>query len=228
MPPVQPRPTMTTSTSFSLVATSFSPSAHVRDADGVDRVFLVAILLDVLIVHRDPPGEADHLPARLVAVAAVDRVREHALHDVLVPRREENARGRPVFERDLAGPQTLEKFLALALADLVEALAVSLDAERIGRGDARAVELGGSERELVALARHALLPGALHVEAGAPPPPPRGGAGGGGGGGRPGAPGGGGGPPDPVGGHRVPRNPPPWGSHSQLSGAVPPLRPSTR
>src|SRR5258706_5861026 len=173
MPPVQPRPTMTTSTSFSLVATFFSPSAHVRDADGVDRVFLVAILLDILVVHGDHPGEADHLPARLVAVAAVDRVREHALHDVLVDRREENARGRAVFERHLAGLQSEQEFLALAFADLVEALAVGLHAERIGRGDARAVKLGGSERELVTLARHALLPRALHVKAGAPSPPPR-------------------------------------------------------
>src|SRR5712691_377302 len=107
MPPVQPSPTMTTSTSFSLVVMSPS-SAHVRDADGVDRVFLVAVLLDVLIVHRDHSGEADHLPARLVAVAAVDRVGEHALHDVLVHRREENARGRSVFERHLAGAQSQE------------------------------------------------------------------------------------------------------------------------
>src|SRR5882762_4908569 len=158
MPPVQPRPTMTTSTSFSLVVMPLSPSAHVRDAYRVDRVFLVAILLDVLVVHCDHPRETDHLPARLVAVAAVDRVREHALHDVLVDRREENARGRPVFERHLAGLQAEQEFLALVLADLVEALAVSLDAERIGRGDARAVKLGGSERELVTLARHALLP----------------------------------------------------------------------
>src|SRR6267378_3374908 len=53
MPPVQPSPTMTTSTSFSLVVMSSSLSAHVRDADGVDRVFLVAVLLDVLVVDRD-------------------------------------------------------------------------------------------------------------------------------------------------------------------------------
>src|SRR5207244_10723195 len=97
-------------------------------------------LLDVLIVHRDHAGEADQLPARLVAVAAVDRVGEHALHDVLVQRGEENARGRPVFESDLAGPETQEKLLALALADLVEALAVGLAAERAGGGHARAVQ----------------------------------------------------------------------------------------
>src|SRR5216684_4556673 len=117
MPPVQPSPAMTTSTSFSLVAMSFPPSTHVRDAHGVDRVFLVAILLDILVVHGDDPGEADHLPTRLVAVAAVDRVREHALHDVLVHRREENARGRPVFERHLAGSQSQEELLALARSD---------------------------------------------------------------------------------------------------------------
>src|SRR6266702_4092880 len=96
-----PPRTRTTSTSFSLVVMSFSLSAHVRDADGVDRVLLVAILLDVLIVHRDHAGEADQLPARLVAIAAVDRVGEHALHDVLVQRGEENARGRPVSKATL-------------------------------------------------------------------------------------------------------------------------------
>src|SRR5713101_8570147 len=113
IPPVQPRPTRTTSTSFSLVVMSFSPSAHVRDADRIDRVFLVAKLLDVLIVHRDHPGEADQLPARLVAVAAVDRVGEHALHDVLVQRGKKDARRRPVFESQLAGSQAQEEFLAL-------------------------------------------------------------------------------------------------------------------
>src|SRR2546427_1857434 len=151
-------------------------------------------------MHGDHAGESAHLPARLVAVAAVDRVREHALHDVLVQRREENARGRPVFEHHLGGPQTQEKFLALALADLVEALAVGLDAERVGGGDAGAVQLGGGERELVALARHALLPRALHVEAGAPAPTPRRRAIGIRGVSAPGTPGGGLGPPAPWGG----------------------------
>src|SRR5262245_37732679 len=99
MPPVQPSPTMTTSTSFSLVAmfvpccvdacpvrktashfSGHARSAQVRNAKDVSGVLLAAILLDVLAVHRDHAGEADHLPARLVAVAAVDRVGEHALH----------------------------------------------------------------------------------------------------------------------------------------------------
>src|ERR1041385_1927813 len=77
MPPVQPRPTTTTSTSFSFVAMPPS-SAQVRDAEDVGGVFFAAILLDVIAVHRDGARKADQLPARLVAVAAVDRVGEHA------------------------------------------------------------------------------------------------------------------------------------------------------
>src|SRR5450756_1728968 len=134
MPPVQPRPTMTTSTSFSLVAMSSSVSAHVRDAEGIDRVFPVAKLLDVLIMHGDHSGEADQLPARLVPVAAVHRVREHAFHDVLIQRGKEHSRRRPVFESHLAGLEIKQKLLALALGDLVETLAEGLDAERIGGG----------------------------------------------------------------------------------------------
>jgi hypothetical protein len=43
MPPVQPSPTMTTSTSLSFGAMAFSvPSAHVGNADGIGGVFLVA------------------------------------------------------------------------------------------------------------------------------------------------------------------------------------------
>src|SRR5262245_52002030 len=83
MPPVQPSPTTTTSTSFSLVAMS-SSSAQIRDAEDVGGVFLAAIFFDVLAMHRNHAREADHFPAGLVAVAAVDRVGEHALHHGLV------------------------------------------------------------------------------------------------------------------------------------------------
>src|SRR5438309_8836395 len=143
MPPVQPRPTMTTSTSFILVAMSSSGSTHVRDAERIGGVFLVAKFLDVLIMHGDNSGEADDLPARLVPVAAVDRVGEHAFHDGLIHRGEENAGGRSVFECYLAGLKTQEKFLALALGDLIETLTVGLDAERIGGRNAGAIQLRG-------------------------------------------------------------------------------------
>src|SRR5262245_12995168 len=165
MPPVQPKPTMTTSTSFILVAMSSSVSAHVRDAERIRDVFLVAKLLDVLIVHGDHSGEADDLPARLVAVTAIDRVGKHAFHHGLIHRGEENARGRSVFESNLAGLETQEKLFALALGDLVETLAVGLDAERVGGRNAGAIQLRGRERKLIALARQAQLPRALHVEA---------------------------------------------------------------
>src|SRR5258705_11460248 len=74
MPPVQPRPTITTSTSLSFVAMCRPPSAHVRNADRFIGERLVLELLDVLPMHRDRAREADQPPAGLVAVAAMDRV----------------------------------------------------------------------------------------------------------------------------------------------------------
>src|SRR6516165_7091431 len=141
MPPVQPSPTMTASTSFNFVAI-LPPSAHVRDADGVGGEGLVAIFLDVLAMHRDHPGETDQPPAHFVAVAAIDRSREHPFDDALIHGGAEHADGKPS----------------------VEPLAVGLAAMGIGRCDAGAIELRGRERQLVALARHAHLPRPLHIE----------------------------------------------------------------
>src|SRR5262245_46603964 len=74
MPPVQPMPTMTMSTGGSLVAMCAPPSGHVCDADGIGgEAPSVVVGLDVLGVVRGDAGEADHLPADLVAVAAIDR-----------------------------------------------------------------------------------------------------------------------------------------------------------
>src|SRR5499433_1727169 len=165
MPPVQPKPTMTASTSFILFAMSSSVSAHVGDAERVGGIFLVAKLLDVLIMHGDHSGEADDLPACLIPVAAVNRVGKHAFHDGLIHRGEEDARRRSVFERNLAGLETQEKLLALALGGLLDTLAESFDAERVGGRNAGAIQFRGCERKLIALARHAKLPRALHVEA---------------------------------------------------------------
>src|SRR5262245_20210151 len=131
MPPVQPKPTMTASTSFILVAMSSSVSAHIRDAERIGAVLLVAELFHVLIMHGDHSGEADDLPARLVPVAAVDRVGKHAFHDSLIHRGEENTRVWSVLESHFASLETQEKFFALSLGDLVKTLAVGLDAKRI-------------------------------------------------------------------------------------------------
>src|SRR5215469_2148806 len=125
MPPVQPSPTMTTSTSLSLVAMVRS-SAQVCDADRVVGKSFVAIFRDVLAVDRDRAGKSEHAPARLVAVAAVDRVGEHAFHHGLVDRAPEGARRRAVLERDLAARQSEQHLLALCLVELVERLAERL------------------------------------------------------------------------------------------------------
>src|SRR5882762_9699895 len=85
MPPVQPMPTMRMSTGGSFVAMMRPPSGHVGDADRIGgEPPSVAVLLHVLGVVRHHAREAEHLPADLVLVAAVDRVGKHALHHVLV------------------------------------------------------------------------------------------------------------------------------------------------
>src|SRR3954469_14108084 len=121
MPPVQPRPTTTTSTSFKRVAMRL---AQIRDAEDFGGVFFVAILLDVLAMHRDDAGESDHLPARFVAVAAVDRVGEHALHHGLVEDAPEVAHRQGVLEGDLVGGERDKNLLALLLAHSIERLAI--------------------------------------------------------------------------------------------------------
>src|SRR4029453_15022796 len=78
MPPVHPRPTMTTSTSLKRVAIG-----HLRKIENAlwfDVVRLVAIGLDVFWRDRDHAGKTDHLPRDLVAIAAVHRIGEEALH----------------------------------------------------------------------------------------------------------------------------------------------------
>src|ERR1700704_5316269 len=142
MPPVQPRPTTTTSTSFSFVTMS-SSSTHVRDAERVGGKRLVEILRDILAIDLDHAREVDQFPARLVAVAAIDRVREHALHHGLIDRGPEHPRRQPAVEGHLAGRQPDENLLALLLVETVERLAVGLAAEDVGRLDAGPIELGG-------------------------------------------------------------------------------------
>src|ERR1700738_5676702 len=92
IPPVQPRPTTTASTSFNFVAIRSLPSAHIGNADGIGGEFPVADPRDILAIDRDGAGKAKKTPARLVAVASVDRVREHSFHDSLIDRAPKDAR----------------------------------------------------------------------------------------------------------------------------------------
>src|SRR3954453_21623728 len=119
MPPVQPNPTMTTSTSLSFVVMA-RLSTHVRDANRVVRERFAAILLDVIAMHRDDAGKADDGPASLVAVAAVDRVGIHAFDHGLIQRRPERAYRQPVVESYFAAGQADQDLLALSVLDPVE------------------------------------------------------------------------------------------------------------
>src|SRR5471032_1063674 len=85
MPPVQPSPTMTTSTSLSFVAMA-RHSTHVRNADRLVGERLAAILLDMIAMHRDGAGKADDRPSGLVAVAAIDRIGIDAFDHGLIQR----------------------------------------------------------------------------------------------------------------------------------------------
>src|SRR5690348_9855230 len=142
MPPVQPRPTITTSTSLSFVAMCRPPSAHVRNADRFIGERLVLEFLDVLAMHRDRAREADQPPAGLVAIAAMDRVGEHALHHGLIHHGPELARRQSAIEGDATARKRDQHFLTLGFSELIEALvAVGLAAVRVGGGDAGAIEL---------------------------------------------------------------------------------------
>src|SRR5580704_3890149 len=163
MPPVQPRPTTTTSTSLSLVTMAPS-SAHVRDAERIGGERLVEIFRDILAVDLDHAREADQLPAGLVAVAAIDRVREHALHHGLIDGGPERSHLQAGVELDLVGGKPDQHLLALFLVEPVEGLAIGLAAIGVGGLDAGAIELRGRERQLIALARRAEFPRPLHIE----------------------------------------------------------------
>src|SRR5262245_30299968 len=113
MLPVQPMPTMTASTSFNRVAIFLLPSREIRDRLRLDDVALVAILLDQVGIDRWQPGEANHLPCDLIAVTAVDRIGEEALH------------------RDLQ--QCLEEWLGVEIAEL----GLALFQRQIGRASCR-------------------------------------------------------------------------------------------
>src|SRR5437879_9548547 len=103
MPPVQPMPMTTISTGGSFIAIDRLPSRHVGNADGVSgETFSVAEFLHVLRIVGRNAGKADHLPSGLVSVAAIDRIREHSLNDVVVEHVEERSAGEVTGERDFS------------------------------------------------------------------------------------------------------------------------------
>ena len=127
----------------------------------------------MIAMHGDGAGKTDDRPSRLVAVAAIDRVGIHALDHGLVQRGPEHPHRQPVVESDLAAGQSRQHLLALCVLDPVEGFAPGLAAMCVGCLDAGAVELRGCQRQLVALARRALLPGSVHIKAVASAPSAR-------------------------------------------------------
>src|ERR1700731_2808772 len=93
MLPVQPTPITTASTSLRTVAICRSSLREVRDRARRLVVLLAEVRLDVLLVGGGQARIADHLPRRLVAVAAVDRIGEEAFHGDLQQRIEEHVAG---------------------------------------------------------------------------------------------------------------------------------------
>src|SRR5262249_13757469 len=149
MLPVQPMPTMTASTSFKRVAMAPS-SRKVRDRLPRHGVPLLAIVLDQVGVGRGQARKADHLPRHLVAVAAVDRIGEEALHGE-VEERVEKLLAVEIDEVGLALVEQLDRLFALALQKTVEILALGLTGPRIDRHDAGGEELARRQHQLIAV-----------------------------------------------------------------------------
>src|SRR5258708_21453952 len=121
---------------------------------------------------RDHAGKTDQPPARLVAIAAIDRVGEHAFHHALIQRGPERANRQAIVESDLGRGEADEHLFPLPFIESVECLPIGLGAMGICRLDAGAIELRRRERQLVTLTRHARLPPPFHLDAAAPAPPP--------------------------------------------------------
>src|SRR5450432_1270927 len=116
-------------------------------------------------MHCDDAGKADNRPSRLVAVAAVNRVAIHPLDHGLIKRRPKHPHRQSIVESYFGSGQADQHLLALRVLDPVKWFAVSLAAMRVGGLDAGAIKLRRRQRQLVALARSALPPRTLHIEA---------------------------------------------------------------
>ena len=73
---------------------------HIGNAGVLGRKFLVPELDDVLRVRGDHPREADHLPAGLIAVTAIDRIGKHTFDYGLIHGAPEHAYRQAAAEAD--------------------------------------------------------------------------------------------------------------------------------
>src|SRR5262245_34058023 len=132
-------------------------------------VALMAVFLNEVGVKRRQARIADHFPAGLVAVAAVNRVGEEAFHYQVDERVEELA-AVEVAELGLTRFERFKRIHALLRTELVEVLAVRLAGPRIGGSDAGGEILTRRERELIALLGFAFADRAVAVELGTAAP----------------------------------------------------------
>src|SRR5579862_5185865 len=139
MLPVQPTPITTASTSLSVVTMVIS-SREIGDRLCRQIDLLAAIFLDRVAIDGGQAGIADHLPARLVAIAAIDRVGEKSL-DGDAEQSLEEILGRDAGEFGLAGFHRLQRRFAIAFSQPVERFAVSLLRPVVGGNDAGAEEI---------------------------------------------------------------------------------------
>src|SRR6202011_2345769 len=130
--PQKPMPITTASVSFSFVTIAASVSREVGDRLRIRDIALVAEGIDLVGIGGGQAGEAEHLPADLVAIAAIDRIGEEASHGDAVQLREEGARIE-ILECGLAVLHRLQRGDAIGRREAIEVLAaIGLAAPRIG------------------------------------------------------------------------------------------------
>src|SRR5262245_34134901 len=122
----------------------------IRDRLRLDEIALVAILIDAVGVERRQARIADHLPGRLVAIAAMDRIGEEALHHQ-VDERVEELPAIKLSKLGLAGFKRLERVLALLRAEPMEVLAMRLAHPVVGCRNADSHELARRQWQLIAV-----------------------------------------------------------------------------
>src|SRR5206468_5634961 len=169
--PVQPMPTMTASASFNRVAIA-TASGKICDRLRLRDVTLVAVGIDFVGINGGKTGETDHLPCNLVAIAAIDRIGEEALHGD----GEELIEERTGIEVPKLGPSFLHCFdclHALGGREEIEILAVGLPCPGVGGGNSRGEKFPRCERKLIALLGLAFVQrtAPIHFSAAAPGAP---------------------------------------------------------
>src|SRR5215472_5947559 len=132
--PVKPMLTTTASVSFNRFAIAAS-STEVCDRLRVRDIALATEGIDLVGIGGGQAGEAEQLPADLVAIAAIDRIGEEAGHGDPVQLAEEGL-AVEILERSLAVLHRLQRGDAIGGREAIELLAIGLARPGIGGNDA--------------------------------------------------------------------------------------------